>query len=290
MIELGQNILKIEQIVKSKNNISMETVTDQEIEQMLKNRPLIFDKNQLITDYGTKIFEEIQNSFEDFKTFLPCLNYPGVGTRWKEFLEYLLQNKTLKTPKEAFSGFANHLGRVTSYRALSLTEQQFQNILESNEVFPSGRLKVNEEKLRQIVDENGVYKICYARLYIGMRLVEFDPSVSLHDDPETAVCIANGYTNKEKKIHLMKLKIPKIEACGYKLKEVQDETQMHDWFQFSGVWFDARLERTERYVLYGIPFLKERLQELKIFENEKEIVEFIKPFKENQIELRKKEK
>jgi hypothetical protein len=267
----------------------MKNVTDQEVEQMLKNRPLIYDKNQLITDYGLSNFQEIQKVFQDFQTFLPCLNYPGVGTRWQEFHQYLLENKNPKNPKEAFSGFANHLGRVTSYRALSLTDQQFKKILEVNEIFPSGRLKTTEEKLRQIVDENGVYKICYARLYIGMRLVEFDPSVSLHDDPETAVCIANGYKTKEKKIHLFKLSVPKIEACGYKLKDVQDESQLHDWFKFSGVWFDARLERTERYVLYGIPFLKERLQELKIFESDQEIVEFIEPFKEKQLALRKKE-
>ena len=271
--------------------MTIKTITDEEIEQMLKNRPLIYDKNQLVQDYGEEIYDQIKKAFKlnEFEAFLPCLNYPGVGTRWKEFLNYLKETKTHKTSKEAFIGFANHLGRVTSYRALSITKQQLKNIKEANEIFPTGRLRTTEDILKQTVDKHGVFFICNARLYIGRGLVKYDPSVSLHDDPETAVCIANGYTSSEKKIHLFKLDAPKIEACGYVLKDVQDENSRHNWFKFSGVWFDSRLERTERYVLYGIPFLKERLLELKVFETKEEIIEFIRPYKEIQQKLKDQE-
>lgn len=57
-----------------------------------------------------------------------------------------------------------------------------------------------------------MYHIAYARLYIGLRLIAYDPTVSLHDDPETAVCIANGYLGQGKQLYLFKLDVPKIEV------------------------------------------------------------------------------
>lgn len=50
------------------------------------------------------------------------------------------------------------------------------------------------------------------------------------------------------------------------------------FFSFRGVKFDSWLEETERYVFYGIPFLKQRLVELKTFSDASEINAFIAPF------------
>lgn len=88
--------------------------------------------------------------------------------------------------RAAFEGFANKLGRVTSYRALSLTPQGFQTIKDNNSIWPSGQLRTSSSNLAKIVDSYGVRYVAIARLYIGRGMLSYDPSLSLHDDPETA--------------------------------------------------------------------------------------------------------
>lgn len=48
------------------------------------------------------------------------------------------------------------------------------------------RLKTDEATLDKIVMEKGVRFIFNARLYIGRQLLKYDPSLSLHDDPEVS--------------------------------------------------------------------------------------------------------
>jgi len=98
----------------------------------------------------------------------------------KEERESLTKESTLRT-------FGNYLGRVTSYRALSLREDDFKVIQTNNTIWPSGRLKTTEENISKIIKIKGVKFIAYARLYIGLGLLPYDPSLSLHDDPETAL-------------------------------------------------------------------------------------------------------
>ena len=43
------------------------------------------------------------------------------------------------TAEESFRGFAKYLGRVVSYRALSLTAPQFETIKNADSIWPSGR-------------------------------------------------------------------------------------------------------------------------------------------------------
>ncbi len=62
------------------------------------------------------------------------------------------------------------------------------------------RLRTDEKTIQEIVQKKGVRFVLYARLYIGLGLLEYDPSLSLHDDPETALCIASGYKSKGKKV------------------------------------------------------------------------------------------
>ena len=85
-----------------------------------------------------------------------------------------------KDCEEAFRQFAYHLGRITSYRALSLTDEQFETIRKSNSIYPSGRLRVDEKTIDNYILAKGSKFIAYARLYIGMGLMPYDPSLSLH--------------------------------------------------------------------------------------------------------------
>jgi hypothetical protein len=81
--------------------------------------------------------------------------------------------------------------------------------------------------VNNIIEKYGVWQVAYARLYIGTflflsncfkglfslsgrGLVEFDPSLSLHDDPETAVTIAGGYMGQGMKVYVMGLDVPKV--------------------------------------------------------------------------------
>ena len=122
--------------------------------------------------------------------YMGCLNWHGVGSRWKHFLEWLVKQDaellhkrfawcwrvrrgsfmeevvvphsarrhtlisglcplpsfllfsnllSFRDLKDVFTRFAHHLGRVTSFRALSLTPDGFATILRANAVYPSGR-------------------------------------------------------------------------------------------------------------------------------------------------------
>eukprot|EP01130_Rhizamoeba_saxonica_P012896 TRINITY_DN5479_c0_g1_i3.p1 TRINITY_DN5479_c0_g1~~TRINITY_DN5479_c0_g1_i3.p1 ORF type:complete len:233 (-),score=49.92 TRINITY_DN5479_c0_g1_i3:19-717(-) len=217
--------------------------------------------------------------------YLPCLNWQGVSSRWARFLQFLVNHEQLpETPRDAFNAFAQYLGRVTSYRALALTSDQYQFIVENDSIWPTGRLRTSEDNIRSIIDEKGAKYICKARLYIGRGLLKYDPSLSLHDDGETAVTIAGGYFGGGKVIHLMELSVPLIEVLGYTVQDVSD-TPDEPWFSHRGVWFNSTWERTERYVLYEIPFFGERLVSLRIISTIEEANEYIEGFKQSQMEL-----
>lgn len=53
-----------------------------------------------------------------------------------------------------------------------------------------------------MVDKYGIKYICYARLYIGLGLVPYDPSLSLHDDGGMCVraqCESEGRKKSDRK-------------------------------------------------------------------------------------------
>merc|ERR1712039_1119837 len=59
----------------------------------------------------------------------------------------------------------------------------------------------------------------------------------------------------------------------------------HDrWFSFpspaepAGTWFDATLQRTERYGLYSVPHLRSRLLRLYVFDSNAELGRAVAPF------------
>ena len=265
----------------------LEGLQDYEIEWMLKKRPLVLNDEQLKRDLGKDVASEILEILEkkNMSHLRGCLAHHGVSTRWKEFICFV--DKLEKIPDEcrdAFVQFGNHLGRVISYRALSLTDSQYESIISEGEILPSGRLKTTEEELDKIVEENGINKICYGRLYISLHLYKHDPSLSLHDDAETAVIIASGYSEyPNKKVHLFEVNVPKVEVVGYSVYDLQDKKHSHEWFEFGGCMFCATWERTERYCLYSIPFLKQRMTSTRTFHSEQEITEFVSPFKEKQL-------
>ena len=71
-------------------------ILEEEIQWMLSKRPLIFDSNQLAVDYGKETAEEIIKSFQQhgdefMNKYAPALAHHGVGSRWKQYLEWLLK-------------------------------------------------------------------------------------------------------------------------------------------------------------------------------------------------------
>mgnify|MGYP006973213278 CR=1 FL=1 len=46
------------------------------------------------------------------------------------------------------------------------------------------RLKTDARTIDDYILRKGVTYILYGRLYIGLGLLQYDPSLSLHDDPE----------------------------------------------------------------------------------------------------------
>jgi len=129
-----------------------------------------------------------------------------------------------------------------------------------------------------------------ARLFIGLQLLKYDPSLSLHDDWQTALCIAGGYFGESKKVYVFELTVPMIETIGWTVSDVHthyedvvNEKQVFQrWFTHRGIYFDSDDPRTERYVLFEIPFFKQRCRKITIFENEKSIKEALLPFKQSQ--------
>merc|ERR1719229_532518 len=88
---------------------------------------------------------------------LSMLCWPGVGTRWRQCLEFLLQpggeEARARSSRSAFEAFARSLGRVRTYRALALDDAAYRKILAEDEIFPSGRLRgASAEALSDIID------------------------------------------------------------------------------------------------------------------------------------------
>ena len=83
------------------------------------------------------------------------------------------------------------------------------------------------------------------------------------------------------------MNVPKIECIGYTVADVQDKKHKSVWFGHRGVYFCSEWERTERYCLYEIPFLKKRETKHTVFTKQNELKEFIQPFKEKQLLLYK---
>lgn len=255
--------------------------SDAEIDWMLQHRPLEHDPAKLVKDYGQEDAALIIKTFTEspFAEFLPVCNYPGVGSRWEAFFKWLSSLPTKPASlRDAFKGFSCVLGRVTSYRALSLTSPQYEKIRSDDSIYPTGRLKAPEDQVNAMVEKYGVVYIAVARLYIGRRMVELDPSLSLHDDAETAVTIAGGYLDEERKVYIFGIDIPKIEHLGFLLSDIQEDDKI--WFGHNGVYFNSTWERTERYCLWEIPFLSTRLKTLRILNNREELIQFIEPFKQ----------
>lgn len=284
-------------------------VAEQEFEWMEARRLLIVTPQSLALDFGASEAAIIAAAFKEAKMehVLGTLNWPGVGTRWRSFLAWCQKQPAAETltPGLALRGFGRALGRVVTFRALALDPQALQGILDADCIYPSGQLRVGSDVLAQILDEKGVQTVCVARLFIAhlRKLLGHDPSISLHDDWQTTSLIASGYASQSKKVHLFQVSCPKVESVGWTLQDVAErgdevlggDRQPHDpWFCFpapaypQGVWFDGKLQRTERYGLYGVPFLAQRLQKLMVFESREQLGDAVRPFAERCAELHAK--
>jgi hypothetical protein len=283
-------LVKAKNFVANSNKKTMttfihdNTVTREEIEYSLNNRPLL-ENHSLGKDFGEQDTIQILRLFTgELEKFKPCLSHPGVGTRFKRFYSFLKSLETLPANnREAFEMFAQHLGRVNSFRALALTPDVFESeVIQNNMIRPKGRLNASEDTIKQIVLDYGVRNICVDRLYYTHE-IPHDASVSLHDDGETATLIASTFVRDytKQKVFLMELSVPVVETIGYTIADIQHEGRGR-FFEYQGVWFDTELETTERYVVYGIPFYRERLVNLRVFESAKQVEDYIAPFRVRQ--------
>jgi hypothetical protein len=225
-------------------------------------------------------------AFHDKKqeSFLALLAWPGIATRWQVFLDWLEMTNHASTDLESvFAAFARYLGRVTSYRALALTEEEYSAVLLLDSIKPSGSLKTDAATLTELVRKEGVRKILYTRMrHIGF--FSYDPSLSLHDHPETAVCIAEGYMlPPERLIYRMELDVPLIEVIGWRMCDVDG---YEHWFNHRGIWFDTANPRTERFMLYEIPWFSMRCKSVRVFDTCEDIQEYLRPFAREQDRLR----
>lgn len=311
------------------------SVSEHEFEWMIQRRPLVVTEESLRLDYGEQEAHAMLSEFSahGLEKYQGALNWPGVGTRWRQYLNFLREeharddkdndndsdtrgtaahdsdaNGALTDVDSAFRAFGNSLGRVLTYRALALDDAAYKAIMKSDFICPSGQLRVSEQELANVVETKGVRTIAVARLFIAhlARLLGHDPSISLHDDWQTTTLIASGYSNydrrnsgRSKRVHLFEVSCPVVESLGWTLHEVAlqapsvlgGEADREPWFNFpapalpEGCWFDGRLQRTERYSLYGLPFLRERLKRCFVFNSSKELTEALRPFANHQAEL-----
>lgn len=277
-------------------------IAEREIQWMAQQRDLVLSPTQLKVDYGEEA-EQIMLAISDAgmpEVVAGALAWPGVGTRWRRFLSWWRHLADEERPRDAYAalaGFARALGRVRTFRALALDTAGLQRIIQEDEIFPSGRLKpgVDAAHLRGVVEEHGVEKVAVIRLFIAHmpKIGGIDPSISLHDDWQTTSVIASGYAQNGKRIHLFELSVPAVESLGWTLQEVAQRSGPilgpryadHDrWFCFpspanpEGTWFDSTLQRTERYGLYSVPHLRNRLRRLYVFQSMDELARAVAPF------------
>lgn len=279
-------------------------VTDAEIEWMASRRPLVYDPRLLALHYGAQeaslMGSAVRASGVPEET-AGALSWPGAGTRWSRFVAWWReQPQRPMAAHEALAGFARAAGRVRTYRALALDDDGLSAILDRDEIFPSGLLRpgVDAARLETVVEEHGAQKVAVCRLYISQmhRIGDADPSYSLHDDWQITCIIASEYASRRKKVHLFEVDVPAVESLGWTLLDVSNageavlgeeyEPDREDWFRFEapaapeGVWLDSRLQRTERIGLYTVPFLRERLRNIYVFDSVAEIRKAVRPFVE----------
>ncbi|MCA1596915.1 MAG: hypothetical protein LC772_10900, partial [Chloroflexi bacterium] len=257
---------------------SAPRVDSAEIARMLERSPLVHDPQQLHIDYGDQAQEMTDALAAGGPDLLPLLACPGIATRWRSLLDWAAV-RAAGTLKERFTAFAEHLGRLTTYRALALTDDEYWQICSADTLTPTGRLKADSSPVLEYLRGEGIRKILDRRLR-DMSALRLDPSMSLHDHPETAVCVAEGYMRPpERKIYRFELDLPVIETLGWRIRDVNGQK---DWFLHRGIWFDPSNPRTERFALLEIPFFNARCKSLRTFDSAIEVGDYLMPFAEEQ--------
>ncbi len=104
-------------------------------------------------DYGSVQAREMVAALwkQDVSISLWSLLYwPGIGTRWKEFVDHVCKESEehSHSRKDVLRNFATACGRVTTYRALALTEQEYDNILAADCIVPSGEARFKHSEAR----------------------------------------------------------------------------------------------------------------------------------------------
>ena len=251
-------------------------ITPIEIERILSQCPLVYNPGQLHIDYDDEAAQmEEAFSVAGKSEYLPLLAWHGIGTRWQLLLQWLDQSHVSGDLEEVFAAFAHSLGRLTSYRALALTEEQLQAIWAADTLVPSGRLKTDAVTLDAYLQEQGVRQILEKRIN-RLGALRYDPSLSLHDYPEIAVSVASDYVEfPHKPIYRFEVEVPVIETVGWRMCDVNGWT---GWFRHRNIWYDPNNPRTERFMLLELPFFAARCKSVRIFTSEAEIADYLRPF------------
>jgi len=190
-------------------------------------------------------------------------------------LQWLERSRVSGDLEEVFAAFGQELGRLTSYRALALTEEQAQAIWEADTLVPSGRLKTDAKMLREYLQEQGLRQILEKRIN-RLGALKYDPSLSLHDYPETAVSVASDHSEfPHKAIYRFEVEVPVIETVGWRMCDVNGWT---GWFRHRNIWHDPNNPRTERFMLMELPFFAARCKSVRIFTSEEEVADYLWPF------------
>ena len=264
------------------------SIRAEEIEWLLSQCSMVHTPDQLRTDYGQEA-DRVVEAFESRgrADLLPLLSCPGIGTRWTLFLEWLADLGGGRGPgsdlRAIFEAFAQSLGRLTTYRALALAEAGYEALKRADSILCTGRLKADSDVVAAYLRQEGLRSVLDRRMR-NMGALRYDPSLSLHDHPETAVGVAEGYLHPpEQLLYRFELDLPAIEIIGWRMRDVNGD---REWFLHRGIWYDPTNPRTERFALLEIPFFAARCKSTRIFSTMAEVSDYLLPFAEEQARLR----
>jgi hypothetical protein len=115
------------------DTLNESLITDDELEWCWRNVPESFSLKRFQTDLSRMHTADVDGYLSTTPaSLLPLLHIPGVLSRLDEFALCVKENETAHSdPKAMLRSFADRLGRVTSYRALALTETQYRGILDA---------------------------------------------------------------------------------------------------------------------------------------------------------------
>lgn len=170
-----------------------------------------FAKNRY-GDFGPLALNRLKNLCQQYDSLIV---FPGLILKLEDFEKYVIENKLeCGGPWQAAQAFSDSLGKVTVYRAINLSDDEFENVrkngIESDAIRKNSDLKAYNnisfpfELLRRVRNQQVRFKPNLA-----------DRTVSLSFDPEISRTVAFAYGEykdiDKKNMYLFKIEMPKLE-------------------------------------------------------------------------------